>query len=80
MLQALWWLCRAGSAWCLSPRAYPPRQTVGSRLDRWVRQGVLDRALALLDGCLVHRAAMHCPWPQATSLRRHSRHAKRQDR
>jgi putative transposase len=52
VLQALWWLCRAGSAWCLLPAVYPPRQTVGSRLDRWMRRGVLDRALVVLNGCL----------------------------
>jgi putative transposase len=32
--------------------ALPPRQTIGSRLERWVRLGVLDRALAVLNGCL----------------------------
>ena len=52
MLQALWWLCRAGSAWKLLPTIYPPRQTVGSRLDRWRRLEVLERALAVLNGCL----------------------------
>ena len=52
MLQALWWLCRAGSAWKLLPAIYPPRQTIGSRLSRWVRLGVLDRALAVLNACL----------------------------
>ncbi len=52
MLQALWWLCRAGSAWKLLPTLYPPRQTIGSRLERWVRLGVLDRALVVLNGCL----------------------------
>ena len=52
MLQALWWLCRAGAAWKLLPGSCPPRQTIGSRLERWVRLGVLDRALAVLNGCL----------------------------
>jgi transposase len=52
MLQALWWLCRAGAAWKLLPSSCPPRQTVGSRLERWVRLGVLDRALAVLNACL----------------------------
>jgi putative transposase len=52
MLQALWWLSRSGAAWCLLPDAYPPRQTVGSRLGRWVRLEVLDRALAVQGGCL----------------------------
>lgn len=33
-------------------RLGPPRQTIGSRLDRWVRLGVLDRALAVLNACL----------------------------
>jgi transposase len=52
MLQALWWLCRAGAAWRLLPAIYPPRQTIGSRLERWVRLDVLARALAVLNGCL----------------------------
>jgi putative transposase len=52
MLQALWWLCRAGAAWKLLPGSCPPRQTIGSRLERWVRLGVLDRALAALNACL----------------------------
>lgn len=52
MLQALWWLGRAGAAWRLLPALYPPRQTIGSRLQRWVRLGVLDRALSVLNGCL----------------------------
>ena len=52
MLQALWWLCRAGAAWKLLPAFHPPRQTIGSRLERWMRLGVLDRALAVLNGCL----------------------------
>lgn len=52
MVHALWWLCRAGAAWALLPKSCPPRQTIGSRLDRWVRLGVLDRALAVLNACL----------------------------
>jgi putative transposase len=52
MLQALWWLCRAGSAWKLLPGIYPPRQTIGSRLERWVQLDVLDRALSVLNGSL----------------------------
>jgi putative transposase len=52
MLQALWWLCRAGAAWKLLPGSYPPRQTIGSRLARWVEHAVLERALAVLNGCL----------------------------
>src|SRR5215208_5431258 len=52
MLHALWWLCRAGAAWALLPSSCPPRQTIGSRLGRWVRLGVLDRALAVLNACL----------------------------
>jgi transposase len=52
MLQALWWLSRSGAAWGLLPAAYPPRQTVGSRLERWVRCSVLDHALAVLNNCL----------------------------
>ena len=52
MLQALWWLSRSSAAWCLLPAVCPPRQTVGSRLECWVRRGVLDRALAVLNSCL----------------------------
>jgi transposase len=52
MLQAPWWPCRAGAAWKLLPAIYPPRQAIGSRLERWVRLEVLERALAALNGCL----------------------------
>jgi len=52
MLHALGWLSRAGAAWALLPSSCPPRQTIGSRLERWVRLGVLDRALAVLNACL----------------------------
>ena len=52
VLQALWWLCRAGAAWKLLPGSCPPRRTIGSRLSRWVRLGVLDRALAAINACL----------------------------
>ena len=52
MSQALWWLCRAGAAWKLRPAPCPPRPTIGSRLQRWVRLAVLDRALAVLNGRL----------------------------
>src|SRR5690242_12494521 len=58
MLQALWWLGRAGSAWKLLPAVYPPRQTIGSRLERWVRLGVLDRALAVLNACLDRKSVV----------------------
>ena len=34
------------------PAIYPPRQTIGSRLERWIEREVLDRALAVLNGCL----------------------------
>jgi transposase len=73
MLQALWWLCRAGAAWRLLPEIYPPRQSIGSRLERWVKLKVLERALAVLNGCL--RLARGRKWggPQ----RRHPRHAER---
>ena len=50
--QALRWLCRAGAAWKLLPAIYPPRQSIGSRLERWVRLEVLEHALAVLNGCL----------------------------
>ena len=52
VLQALWWLCRAGAARKLLPGIDPPRRTIGSRLDRWARPEVLERALAVLNGCL----------------------------
>lgn len=52
MVQALWWLYRAGAAWALLPISCPPRQTIGSRLKRWVRLDVLDRVLAMLNACL----------------------------
>src|SRR5688572_19449153 len=80
MLQALWWLCRAGAAWQLLPAPYPPRQTIGSRLERWVLLGVLERALSVLNGCL-RLARSRRWWP--TALDRGAikpRHAKRENR
>ena len=67
MVQALWWLCRAGAAWALLPAPYPPRQTIGSRLERWLRLGVLDRALAVLNACL-RLARGRNRWPSAGIL------------
>ena len=61
MLRALWWLCRAGAAWTLLPSSCPPRQTIGSRLERWVRLGVLDHALAVLNACLLARGRNRRP-------------------
>ena len=52
MVRALWWLGWSGAAWALLPNSFPPRQTIGSRLERWVRLGVLDRALVVLNACL----------------------------
>jgi transposase len=70
MLQALWWLCRAGAAWKLLPTIYPPRQTIGSRLERWVTLEVLERALAVLNGCLrPSGAAQAAPAPAETDHR-----------
>src|SRR3712207_4208317 len=73
MLQALWWLCRAGLAWKLLPGLYPPRQTIGSRLERWRRLEVLERA----------RRAQRLPAPgarpQVAAQRRHPRHPERAD-
>lgn len=66
MLQALWWLCRAGAAWKLLPAIYPPRQTIGRRLERWVTLDVLERALAVLNGCL--RLARGRKWRPSASI------------
>src|SRR3954471_23758281 len=52
VLQALWWLCRAGAAWELLPGSCPPRQTIGSRLGRRVRLALLAPAPAVLNACL----------------------------
>src|SRR3954464_1906770 len=52
MLQALWHLARAGCAWRRLPAAFPPFTTVWSRLRRWRKLAVLDRALAVLVACL----------------------------
>jgi transposase len=66
MLQALWWLCRAGAAWKLLPTFYPPRQSVGSRLGRWIEREVLERALAVLNGCL--RLAKSRTWRPSAGI------------
>jgi putative transposase len=51
MLQALWHLARDGCAWRRLPPVLPPHQSVWSRLSRWRRRAVLDRALAVLVAC-----------------------------
>lgn len=51
MLQALWHLARDGCAWRRLPPSLPPHQSVWSRLSRWRRCAVLDRALAVLVAC-----------------------------
>jgi transposase len=55
MLQALGHLARDSCAWRRLPRAFPPRTTVWSRLDRWRKLKVLERALAVVVAC--HRLA-----------------------
>ena len=52
MLQALWHLARDGCTWRRLPRAFPPHTTVWSRLQRWRRLAVLERALAVIVACL----------------------------
>ena len=55
MLQALWHLVRDGCAWRRLPCTFPPHTTVWSRLYRWRKLGVLERALAVVVAC--HRLA-----------------------
>ena len=52
MLQALWHLARDGCTWRRLPPTFPPPTTVWSRLHRWRRLAVLDRALAVIVACL----------------------------
>ena len=52
MLQALWFMCRFGVPWRSLPESFPPRQSVATRLQRWHRLGVLDRALVVVNTCL----------------------------
>ena len=51
MLQALWHLARDGCTWRRLPPTFPPHTTVWSRLQRWRRRAVLDRALAVIVAC-----------------------------
>jgi putative transposase len=51
MLRALWHLARDGCAWRRLPPGCPPHQSVWSRLTRWGRRAVLDRALAVVIAC-----------------------------
>ena len=52
MLQALWHLARDGCTWRRLPPPFPPPTSVWSRLQRWRRLAVLDRALAVIVACL----------------------------
>jgi transposase len=47
-----WHLARAGCTWRRLPAQFPPFTTVWSRLHRWRKLAVLDRALAVLVACL----------------------------
>jgi transposase len=52
MLQALWHLARDGCTWRRLPGAFPPYTTVWSRLHRWRKLALLDRALAVMVACM----------------------------
>jgi transposase len=78
MLQALWHLARDGCTWRRLPPTFPPPTTVWSRLQRWRRLAVLDRALAVLGGA--RRLPPPGPGPQAAADGGDHRHAEREDR
>lgn len=43
MLNAIFYILRAGCAWHLLPHDFPPWQTVYSQFQRWQRSGILIR-------------------------------------
>ncbi len=48
MVNAILWVHRTGSPWRDLPSAYGPWQSAWTRLDRWARAGVWQRALESL--------------------------------
>lgn len=45
ILNAIFYLLRAGCAWCLLPREYPPRSTVYHYFALFRKQGVWERIM-----------------------------------
>ena len=48
VLNGILWVLRTGAPWGDLPGRYPPYQTCHRRFQRWVREGVLPKALAAL--------------------------------
>jgi transposase len=43
MLEALEYICRSGCSWRSLPKEYGPWHTIYVRLNRWAKDGVLER-------------------------------------
>jgi transposase len=48
VLNGILWVLRTGAPWHDLPERYPPYQTCHRRLQRWARDGTLERVLAAL--------------------------------
>jgi transposase len=58
VLNGILWVLRTGAPWADLPRRYPPPQTCHDRLQKWEREGVLDRVLAALAEDLRQRGKL----------------------
>jgi len=55
VLNGVLWVLRTGAPWSDLPGRYPPYQTCHRRFQRWVKDGVLAKALRVLAEDLRHR-------------------------
>lgn len=49
MLNAMVWLARSGAAWRDLPERYGPWESVYSRFQKWVNDGILDNIFRILS-------------------------------
>jgi transposase len=49
MLNAMVWMARSGAAWRDLPERYGSWETVYSRFQKWLRDGVLDNIFRVLS-------------------------------
>lgn len=52
------WILRTGAPWADLPARYPPYQTCHRRFLKWVRDGVLEKALRALAEDLLERGGL----------------------
>ena len=56
VLDGILWVLRTGACWSDLPRRYPAPQTCHRRVQKWVREGILDAVLVTLG------EELRAPW------------------